>query len=299
MSKERINLSMNDDELQAFLNKYKRRKHIAIAVIVIGALIALFGFVTMFLVLALPGIIAILVGIVLVLKASNKMKSGASQNIVRGVLESVFDDVYYDPFGRISDELIKCTDLGLPHFEEIRGSDYVRGKYKGLNIEMSDVKLIEVTRTHTNNGYQETRTTVFEGPWLICDFGKELSADLLLVERSGLGKKLSRGGIKTESEEFNKNFRITSDNEHDAFYILTPHMMEYILEMDKKGGGKTHMRFNRYGRVHVAINTGKDSFELKGSNVDVAQLRARFESELRYLTDLIDELRLEDSIYKK
>lgn len=299
MSKEKINLKMSDAELQAFLNKKNGSKRLCIVLIVIFALAALLGFMSAVFPLAIAGVVSILVTIVILSRITKQMKRSVSENVVRSVIETVFDEVYYDPFGRLADGIIENIDLGLPHFDEISGSDYISGTYNGLQVEMSDVKLVEVTYVHTKNGTRETRTTVFEGPWMICDFGKELSADLLLVERAGLGKKFAKGGIKTESEEFNKNFRIESDSEHDAFYILTPHMMEYILEMDRKGQGRTHMRFMRGGKVHIAINSGKNSFELSGSNVDIAFLKSKFEAELRYITDIIDELRLQDTIYKK
>lgn len=299
MSKEKINLGMSDAEIQAFLNEKNRKK--------IGYLIAtVVGVVTIFIAasaniipLVLIGVVATGIFVVLRSRISKEMKRCVSENVVRSVINSVFDGAFYDPFGRLSDSIIENTELGFSSFNEISGSDYISGVYNGLNVEMSDVKLVQVTRTHTKNGTQETRTTIFEGPWMICDFGKDLSADLLLVERSGLGKKFAKGGIKTESEEFNKNFLIESDSDHDAFYILTPHMMEYILEMDQKGGGKTHMRFMRGGKVHIAINSGRNSFELSGTNVDLAFLKSKFESELRYITDIIDELRLQDTIYKK
>ena len=299
MSKKQINTAMSDDELQAFLNDGNRKKIAYLIATVVGVVTIFIAASANIIPLVLIGVVATGIFVVLRSKISKEMKRCVSDNVVRSVINSVFEGVFYDPFGRLSDAVIENTELGFSSFNEISGSDYISGTYNGIGVEMSDVKLEQVTRVHTKNGTQETRTTVFEGPWMICDFGKELSADLLLVEREGLGKKFSKSGIKTESEEFNKNFRIESDNEHDAFYILTPHMMEYILQMDQKGAGRTHMRFMRGGKVHIAINSGKNSFELNGTNVDLAFLKSKFESELRYITDIIDELRLQDTMYKK
>lgn len=299
MGKKQINTAMSDAELQAYLNKKNADKLIFIIFAVIGVVITLLATLMAFMPLMLLGILLAGVFIFLTSRISKEMKRYVSDNVVRSVINSVFDGVFYDPFGRLSDAVIENTELGFSSFNEISGSDYISGTYNGIGIEMSDVKLVEVTRVYTKDGVRETRSTIFEGPWMICDFGKELTADLLLVERYGIGKKLAKGGIKTESEEFNKNFRIESDNEHDAFYILTPHMMEYILQMDEKGAGRTHMRFMRGGKVHIAINSGRNSFELGGTNVDLAFLKSKFESELRYITDIIDELRLQDTMYKK
>ena len=299
MSNKQINTNMSDSELQAFLNDGNRKKIAYLIATVVSVVTVFISASANIIPLVLIGVVATGIFVVLRSKISKEMKRCVSENVVRSVINTVFDNVFYDPFGRLSDAVIKNTELGFSSFNEISGSDYISGTYNGIGIEMSDVKLVQVTRVHTKNGVQETRTTVFEGPWMICDFGKELSADLLLVERDIIGKKFLKSGIKTESEEFNKNFRIESDNEHDAFYILTPHMMEYILQMDEKGMGKTHMRFMRGGKVHIAISSGRNSFEMDGMNVDLAFLKSKFEGELRYITDIIDELRLQDTMYKK
>ena len=131
------------------------------------------------------------------------------------------------------------------------------------------------------------------------------------VKITGLGQNVNRknkltllcsmaiGGIKTESEAFNQRFMIQSQSQHDAFYILTPHMMEYILSMDAKGGGDTYMRFLREGKVHIAINSGRNAFEMGSLNTDVAALRQKFVGEIRYVTDIIDELRLVETLHDR
>lgn len=134
---------------------------------------------------------------------------------------------------------------------------------------------------------------------MICDFGKTLSAEVKLSKRSKLDRLFRSKGIQTESEEFNKRFCIQSESPVEAFYILTPHMMEYILGMQSKGGGDVYMSFLREGKVHIAINSGRDSFEAEKGTVNAAALREKFVGEIRYITDLIDELRLVDTLYQK
>ena len=132
---------------------------------------------------------------------------------------------------------------------------------------------------------EEKRKTVFQGQWLILDFHKELSADLCVFEG---GRKRS-GQIETESTAFNEKFGISCDSAHDAFYILTPHMMEYLMTMDQ-----------RAGKVHVAVNSGRDHFEAGSLEyVKVSELLQRFRDETRYITELIDALLTVDTLYKQ
>ena len=76
-------------------------------------------------------------------------------------------------------------------------------------------------------------------------------------------------------------------------------MMEYILTAAGKAGGEVYMAFLRGGKLHVAVKTGRDFFELGKSEANVERLRQKFLGELHWFTDIIDELRLESALYKK
>ena len=59
------------------------------------------------------------------------------------------------------------------------------------------------------------------------------------------------------------------------------------------------MSFLRDGKLHVAVQTGRDFFELGKNNANVEELRQKFLGELRWFTDIVDTLRVEDTLYKK
>lgn len=54
----------------------------------------------------------------------------------------------------------------------------------------------------------------------------------------------------------------TTNNAQEAYYILTPHMMEYILTMADKSGSEVYMSFLRDGKMQIAVRTNRDFFEL-------------------------------------
>ena len=219
-----------------------------------------------------------------------------SQSLVPSALNAILDDLYYDPNARLSNAIVE-TDMGFPSsFIEIRGNDYISGVYRGMRVEMSDIQLIEEKQIRTNNGTKTVRVTIFQGPWIVCDFGKELACDLLLSERVVLGWLAAIGGIKTENEAFNKRFYIRCASEHDAFYLLTPQMMERILEMDDRTKGDSYLRFQTNGKVMLALNCRKNFFEADFSVGNVAELRRKYEGEIRHLMNLLDTLRLAESI---
>ena len=156
-------------------------------------------------------------------------------------------------------------------FDKASGGDYIKASYRGVGLELCDLMLEEEVReTTTDSDGNSTSDTsnkiVFVGQWLILDFHKELSADLGVFE--GLRKRYDQ--IETENAEFNKRYGISCDSVHDAFYILTPNMMEHIMAMD--------------GSLNDA---------------DLPSLRMKFRGEVRYVTELIDALLTVDTLYKQ
>ena len=85
-------------------------------------------------------------------------------------------------------------------------------------------------------------------------------------------------------------FHIETSNPVSAFIILTPHFMEIIVDADRQAQGKTYMCFNEK-QVHIALDNGRDLFEVverKEVVQDISALRERHLSEIKYLTDIMD-----------
>ena len=234
-------------------------------------------------------------------KNTSTLKKLLGDNVVSSVLGEVFDNVDYNPFGKI--ESIGSEGMVFPFsVEKVQGSDHIRATYKGLQIELSDIELTHVEDVYDseNDRWEEKEQRVFQGQWLICDFGKELSGEVRLsANPKKLRKQHKNDSVEMENEAFNKRFLVTAGNAQEAYYVLTPHMMEYILAMADKSGGEVYMAFLRGGKLHIAVQTGRDFFELGRSEANIDSLRQKFLGELRWFTDIIDTLRVEDTLYKK
>ena len=231
-------------------------------------------------------------------KSSSTLKKLLSDNIISGVLkEALGDTVEYNPWGKVEPGY-----MAFPFsYNKVSGSDHIKAVYKGLNIELSDIELInEEEYTDENGNTQKNSQTFFKGQWLICDFGKELSGEVRLsANDKKLRKQHKNDSVEMENETFNNRFLVTAQNAQEAYYILTPHMMEYILSMADKSGGDVYMSFFRDGKMHVAVKTGRDFFELGKSKANTDNLRQKFLNELKWFTDIVDTLRVEDTLYRK
>ena len=230
-------------------------------------------------------------------KASGAIKKLLSDNIISGVLkEALGDAVEYNPWGTINPgSMVFPFDYNCAN-----GSDHIKVVYHGVNVELGDIELIDESEVTDEEGRTEkTRNTQFKGQWLTCDFGKELAGEVYISERTKKARKSLKSDVTMDNEQFAKRFCVRANDPQEAYYILTPHMMEYITAMADKSVGTVYLSFLRNGKMHVAVQTGHDFFELGKTNTDVETLRQKFLDELRWFTDIVDTLRVEDTLYKK
>lgn len=291
--------NMTDSQLETALSSYRRSAGCFKVLTYSFGLVTILLFGTSLLPIAVVSLVLTFVFGYQLSKQSEALKKTLGSNVINDVLEEVFESVEYNPFGRISS--VSGAGMVFPfRYDELRGSDHIKATYHGLKVELSDIELINAEENVDNEGnVHRSKDTVFRGQWLICDFGKALSGE---VHISGKAKKSYgisiRGNVTMENERFDKKFYVNAQNPQEAYYILTPHMMEYILTMSENSGGTVYMSFLRDGKLHVAVQTGRDFFELGGSKADIASLRSKFLGELHWFTDVIDTLRLVDTLYQ-
>ena len=258
---------------------------------------AILCFITGLIPVAIVFIVLALVGGYQLEKNSSRLKKILSDNVISSVLkEALGDAVEYNPWGKINPGSMvfpfsyNCAD----------GSDHIKAVYHGVNVELGDIELIDESEVTDEEGRTErTRNTQFKGQWLTCDFGKELAGEVYISERTKKTRRSLKSNVTMDNEQFDKRFCVRADDPQEAYYILTPHMMEYIISIADKSGGTVYMSFLRDGKLHVAVQTGRDFFELGKTNTDAETLRRKFLGELRWFTDIVDTLRVEDTIYKK
>ena len=295
------NQSMTNERLEAELSSLRSKANIFKVLTYGCGAAALLMFVTGMIPIAVILLLAALVSACMTSKNTGALKKLLGDRVVSGVLNEALDNVEYAPFGRIKS--IGSEGMVFPFsVEKVQGSDHIKATYKGLQLELSDIELYSVEDVYDseNDRWEEREQKVFQGQWLICDFGKELSGEVRIsAEPKKLRRQHKNNSVEMESDAFNRRFLVTADNAQEAYYILTPHMMEYILDMADRSGGEVYMAFLRSGKLNVAVQTGRDFFELGGSNTNIDALRQKFLGELKWFTDIIDTLRVEDTLYKK
>ena len=288
---------MTKEQLEAEIKSARTKETIANVLIYGAGAAMILMFCLKKIPLAILFLVLLLVGGYLWGKSAGVGKKLISENVISGVIKEVLGDaVEYKPWGKINP-----GSMVFPFsYNCVDGSDHIKANYNGLNIEMGDIELFDETEIRDEEGNISTsKDSVFKGQWLTCDFGKELAGEVYISERTKKTRKSLKSDVSMDNEQFAKRFCVRANDPQEAYYLLTPHMMEYITAMADKSGGTVYLSFLRSGKLHVAVQTGRDFFELGKSNANVGELRQKFLGELRWFTDLVDTLRVEDTLYKK
>ncbi|MDL2286961.1 DUF3137 domain-containing protein [Eubacteriales bacterium OttesenSCG-928-G02] len=295
---------MNDDKnikVSEIVNQLeKRRKNIsymAYLAILIGAI----AFILLNIVLPF-GLILLVADILFYFIYVNGYKSSLSEDyklkLVEPVLNQYFDDVKFDPENGIPKNVIDNMDM-MCLGNLYSSNDLIDASYKGVHFITSDVYIADQTTDSEGN----TSTDVmFNGRWMIFDFNKKFKSHLQVKDKSfANAKRTSESGkmekIKLENELFNKYFRIFASSDLEAFYILTPHIMDRMLSLREKIKAKMMFCFDD-NKLHIAINSSVDSFELKTFKKITPELvQHTILSEIVLILDFIDELQLDKKIW--
>jgi hypothetical protein len=276
-------------------SQYSKNITIAVilAIIIIGLFIVLLesGFFFILFLLIIP--------IFFVMKAvglSNKFKETIKDELVHIVLEDKFDDVYYDRHQSISQSVIDQTGL-VKRPDRFSGEDYIKGTYKGVSFEVSDVNLKE-RQEHVDSKGNRTVTypTYFKGRWYIYKFPKTFNGTLKICEKHPHeARGLER--VETESIAFNKKFKLYASDKQYAFFHLTPIMMEKLLELEQLHRGSIYFYYTG-NELHIGVNDSQDYMEIPFRKIIDEKAMKAFEGDVDLIPAIINELKLTSDKFK-
>lgn len=219
--------------------------------------------------------------------------------LVAPALAKSFQNYTYRPEEGFS----KNEIMGLGLWNENKGSckvsseDFLTGTYKGVYCEQCDLT-VYIRRKNDNN-----YCPVFNGCISKFRFKKNITGRLIIMSY-GMGLNFSFDGlsdIKTENQEFNRKFNIYAEDGHDAFYVLTPHFMEYLLNLHKTVPGKTTTSYTLSGDMAVIFNGNTMNilrgnvrmFEIpQGKDFDYFKIKQDIINDMNKLIGVVDILNI-------
>lgn len=114
--------------------------------------------------------------------------------------------------------------------------------------------------TDSKGRRQEHWIDIFRGFFFIADFNKNFQGQTVVFRNSWFKLNLGKQRVKLENPNFEKQFDVFSTDQVEARYILTPNLMERLLELDSRFPGKITVSF-RDSSVIIAIPDQTNHFE--------------------------------------
>lgn len=191
------------------------------------------------------------------------------------------------------------------------GDDLVEGKLGATSCKFSELHHQEKQVSYDSKGHRrENWVTIFKGIFFIADFNKNFHGSTFVLPDAGnsffgMGRLLEkwtmgRGElVKLESPEFEKRFTAYSTDQVEARYILSPSLMERLVQFKEKAGTPLYLSFI-HSKVFIALSLNKTLFEpnIFSSGVQPGYLKEYFRY-LELVTGIVDDLNLNTRIWGK
>lgn len=247
-------------------------------------------------------ILSFLVGISLTIflnKSYEKFNSSFEEMFVVRALKDVFTDLEYVSGKGIDETVIENTNM-IQLGDRYSSKNYIKGKYKDVYLEQADVHIEQSYQTKDDVHF----VTLFKGRWIIFDFNKYFRANMLVRQRNFRNSKgcsifSNLHKVVTEDESFNNEFKVYAQDDHEAFYILTPSLIEKIQNVANGIDGSLIFCFVD-NKLHIGINNSQDSFKHSiFRKVDIEKIKESISSDIKLITDFVDKLSLDNTLFKR
>jgi len=220
------------------------------------------------------GIIVLIAAIVFFVKGTVqylKFRNEYKTTVVKKVVQFINPKYLYDANKHISLNDFMKSGLGSNKINKAAGDDYVCGKIDKTVFEFSELIAQYEWEDTDQDGKKVMRVEDhFNGLFFLADFNKHIQGETFVmpdtVERllGKFGQSLQKSAkgelVKLENPEFEKLFAVFSTNQTEARYILTPAIMEGMVNIRKKVGVNCYFSFIGE-RVYCGIEFNKALFE--------------------------------------
>ncbi len=241
----------------------------------------------------------------------SEYRNNFKSNVVAQIVKLYNPEWQYRFDSSISQKDYERSRLFPQHCDRYTGDDLVTGEIEKTDFQFSELHTQYKQVTYGSKGQrQEHWVTIFRGLFMHADFNKNFSGTTYVLpdtaERllgsfgQSLQKLSSRGDlVKLENVEFEKLFVVYSSDQVEARYILTPAIMEAMVDLAKRFGRSVFFSFVG-SRIYFARSFSEPLFEpnLFRSGVNYSDLKEMFEL-FGMISVLVQELSLNTRIWTK
>lgn len=188
------------------------------------------------------------------------------EEVIEKIAHSIDPNWEYDSKSHVAEEAFKDSKLFNKSYEDYYGDDKVSGRVGKTVFESSELKVGSYFSYVNGDGDTKREWKgVFNGYFFHADFNKQLQGETYLVNgdlesasgtfqatSSNTKGKKQGSMVALENKEFAKTFMVRSTDQIEARYILTPKLMESLLNIYQVFKQPMQMSFID-GKVYLGI----------------------------------------------
>jgi len=228
--------------------------------------------------------------------------------ILPRVAECLRPGLKYSSEGSLGSARFREADLFPGNYDFFYEEDEFRGEAKSVKFGLREVRLID----ERGSGKNRKRVKVFEGLCLNLDFPKRFHARTHVAPDrieglvggyvGGLLQDLNksfhdRKRVQLEHPEFEKQFIVTSTDQQEARYLITPRMMELMMEFRREFGDDVVFSFFD-NHLYISFSFPPIHFSLQQLN-RLDEVIFHMEHVLNVVDRVIEILDLDNPIWKR
>lgn len=279
-----------------------------------------------------PVAVALLVFTYFANRARKELASSYKGIVIRRIVSALGRGLSYKPTSSLTRAQFDAMDLFKETGSTWKSEDEVSGSKNDVTYSLHEVLSRRAERSRRRRlmgspslsiislgarmalgrrmNPEDDTTIIFRGLVVKLDFNKNFAGHTVVVPESEsrilgglLGEASTRRRkeiVRLENPDFESQFTVYSTNDQEARYLITPKLMELVMEAQAMLGGQLRLCF-AHNSLYVAVPQTKDRFEVSlfgstvtpegalGDLVDVVNLAER----------LVDTLELETRIWTR
>ncbi|RZK49565.1 MAG: DUF3137 domain-containing protein [Pedobacter sp.] len=204
-------------------------------------------------------------------QAQKHFKEHYKLDILKRALESYSPELVFKPGYGIGEAEFNNSNLFSQSPDRYYSEDYMQAKVGKTAFYFAEVHAEYKTVTHTKHGRQEHWHDIFKGILFVADFNKYFNGTTIVRPKDfsfnlskwtgfSMFQKSSDAMVKLENPEFSKAFVCYSNDQVEARYILTPKLMEEIVELNARCNETISLSFSDH-KVHIAFPLRNNYFD--------------------------------------
>lgn len=252
-------------------------------------------------------------------RSYKKYRKLYKSSFVQSTLASKFDEMFYNGEGGLDKQQVTSFNL-CKMGNQFTSEDYLYGVYNGITFKQADVTIEHdasitlsenglslslgnisignansLNSTRSTNSKESEKIVFFKGRMCVFDFPGKNVAGIQVYSKNYLFAASKPDGysterVKLESAHFNEVFTVKTIDEHEAFYLLTPQIIEQLEQLQYEYPELT-MYFSK-NKLYVGIMNISDTFEPPANlkKIDYALQRKRILNDVKPITTIIDTI---------